>query len=138
VSILAQAGMPILSAALDATDNAGGVTGPFTEVTQQVFRVVWDTVSANVPRDLRWYMILLTLFLGSLIFLVRRGHGAKDADGRERKTTLLNFLLPRDIYTHISARVDIWLWVIERILRPLWAVSLFATVGPFTEQLVIG
>ena len=138
MSILAEAGMPILSAALNATASTGEVIGPFTEMTQRVASVVWDTTAANIPRDLKWPTILLTLFIGTLIYLIRKGHGAKGADGREKKTSLLNFLLPKDIYTHVSARVDIWLWVIERILRPLWAVSLFATVGPVTEQFVIG
>ena len=38
-----------------------------------------ETVFANPC-----YMILLTLVLGTLIFVIRKGHGAKDADGRER------------------------------------------------------
>jgi sterol desaturase/sphingolipid hydroxylase (fatty acid hydroxylase superfamily) len=107
-------------------------------MVQQVASVVWVTVADNTPRDLHWYIILLTLVLATLIFLIRGGHGARGADGRERKTSYLNYLLPKDIYTHISARVDIWLWVLERILRPLWAVSLFAAIAPFTEQSVIG
>lgn len=139
--MIAEAGMPLISAALNAAGGAAlestGVLGPLTDMTQRAVSVVWDTASANVPRDLRWYMILLTLALGILIYVIRRGHGAKGADGRERQTNLLNFLLPRDIYTHISARVDIWLWVLERILRPLWAVSLITTVGTVTEKYVI-
>ena len=124
-------------AAGTATTDVASIQGPFTDMLQHAARVVWETVAANTPRDLHWYMILLTLFIGTLIFLLRKGHGAKGADGRERKTGLLKFLLPGDIYTHISARVDIWLWVLERVLRPLWAVSLFATVAPVTEQYVI-
>ncbi|MDA0680169.1 MAG: sterol desaturase family protein [Proteobacteria bacterium] len=120
------------------TDESGEILGPFTDMVQRATTVVWDTVAANTPGDLHPRTILLTLFIATLIFLVRRGHGARSADGQERKTGYLNFLLPKDIYTHISARVDIWLWVLERILRPLWAVSLFATVAPFTEQSVIG
>jgi len=137
LSVLAETLLPVLSAAVTSAEPGDAVLGPFTDMTQRVADVVWHAAAANVPRDLHWYMILLTLFIGTLIFLIRRGHGARGADGRERKTGLLNFLLPRDIYTHISARVDIWLWVLERILRPLWAVSLFATVGPATEQYVI-
>lgn len=138
MSFIAEAAIPVLSAVLNATETTTGVVGPLTEMTQRAASVVWDTAAANIPRDLKWPTILLTLAIGTLIFLVRKGHGARGADGQERKTSLLNFLLPKDIYTHISARVDIWLWVIERIMRPLWAVSLFATVGTVTEQYIIG
>ena len=120
------------------TVDAAETIGPFTDMVQQVASVVWVTVADNTPRDLHWYIILLTLFLATLIFLIRGGHGARGADGRERKTAYLNYILPKDIYTHISARVDIWLWVIERVLRPFWAVALFAAIAPFTEQSVIG
>ena len=116
---------------------AGTILGPFTDMVQRVVPLVWDTATSNVPGVLRPRTLLLTAFIGILIFLIRRGHGSKGADGRERKTGLLNFLLPKDIYTHKSARVDVSLWVFERTLRPLWAVSLFATVAPFTEQSVI-
>ena len=55
---------------------------------------------------------------------------------------LLDYLLPRDIYTHVSARVDITLYVFERLLRPLWAMaqkvgSLILSVGTFAETQVI-
>jgi len=123
--------------AVDTVESAGNTIGPFTDMVQRVSGVVMDTVAANIPGDLRPRAILITLVIATLIFLIRRGRGARGADGRERKTGYLNYLLPKDIYTHISARVDIGLWVIERIMRPLWAVSLFATVAPFTEQSVI-
>jgi sterol desaturase/sphingolipid hydroxylase (fatty acid hydroxylase superfamily) len=110
---------------------------PITDILPQVSTVVVDTVTANVPRDLHWQSILLTLALAVTIFLFRRGRGARGADGRERQAGLLEYLLPRDIYTHVSARVDIGLYVLERILRPLWAVALIATVAPATEQFVI-
>ena len=134
--LLAQAALETTEA--DAAESAGNILGPLTDMTQRVASVVWHTAAANVPGDLRWRTLLVTVFIGTLIFLICRGHGAKGADGRERKTGLLNFLLPKDIYTHVSARVDVGLWVLERMLRPLWAVSLFATVGPVTEQSVIG
>jgi len=129
--------IPAIAAAATALP-ASGAAGPLTEMTREALAVVWNTAAANVPRDLHWYMILLTLAMATAIYFVRGGRGAKGADGRERKTGLLNFLLPRDIYTHVSPRVDVWLWVLERVLRPLWAVSLLASVGPLTEQFVIG
>ena len=113
------------------------VLGPFTDLTQQIGSVVWNTAAENMPRDLHWRTLLLTLILATIIYVLRGGHGARDAGGRERKTGLLNFLLPKDIYTHISARVDVWLYVLERILRPLWAVAVLATVAPFAEQTMI-
>ena len=122
---------------LDSADNPEAIVGPFTDLLRRASGV-WDIIAANVPRDLHWKTLLLTLFLAILIYLLRRGHGAKSAGGRERKTGLLNFVLPKDIYTHISARVDIWLYLLERVLRPFWAVALLATVGPPTEQTVIG
>ena len=114
------------------------IVGPFADLIQRLGGDAWDIAAANIPRDLHWQTVLLTATIAALIWMVRSGHGSKGADGRERRTGLVQFLLPRDIYTHMSARVDIWLWVIERVLRPFWAVALLATVGPTTEQSVIG
>jgi sterol desaturase/sphingolipid hydroxylase (fatty acid hydroxylase superfamily) len=118
--------------------NAENIVGPFTQMSQTVANFVWDKVSTNIPKDLEWEIVLLTLTIAGLIWFIRRGHGSKGVDGRVRKAGLFQFLLPRDIYTHASARVDIWLWVTERILYPFWAIGLLATVGPATEQSVIG
>ena len=120
-----------------AAAGSGEILGPFNDMVQRVTSVAWDTTAANIPNGLHWRMLLLTAFLGMVLFLIRGGHGSKGADGRARKVGLLEFLVPRDIYTHISARVDVWLWILERILRPLWAVSLFATVAPAVEKTII-
>lgn len=117
--------------------STGEIVGPFTDVLDKASSLMFDTLAPHVPRDLHWKSILLTLFLAVVIFLIRRGRGARSADGRERKVSIVEFLLPRDIYTHISARVDVWLYVTERVLRPLWAVSLLATAGPVVEQSMI-
>lgn len=110
------------------------VTGPFTEMVQ----FTWTVLANNVPTDLRWDRLLITFLLALCIYLLLKGRGARGANGRERQSAgLLQFLLPKDIYTHVSARVDVWLWVVERCLRPIWAVTLFATVGPATEQTII-
>ena len=120
------------------TGKAGEeIVGPFTDMVQTATGAVWDTIATNLPKDLHWEYLLLTVILATIIWFIRGGRGSKGVDGRERKTGLLQFLLPRDIYTHESARVDIWLWVTERVLRPFWAVGLLATVGPATEQSVI-
>jgi len=119
-------------------DSPGEVLGPFTDVLQRFTSNFWEVAAANVPKDLHWKSLLLMVFLGVLLFWIRGGHGAKTVQGAEHKCGLLEYLLPRDIYTHLSARVDIWLYVLERILRPLWAVGLFATIGAITEQSTIG
>ena len=117
--------------------SSGEIVGPFTDMLQSAATVVWDTTTANIPGGLHWRMLLLTVFIAIVIYLIRGGHGAKGADGRERKSGLVEFLLPKDIYTHVSARVDVWLWVLERILRPLWAVAIFATFAPWIEKFMI-
>ena len=119
------------------TSSVEPIVGPFTDMAQQLSSVAWSTMAANIPGDLHWDRILITLFIAILLFFYYQGRGSKGADGGERKVGILQFLLPMDIYTHVSARVDIWLWVLERFLRPFWAVALFATVGTFTEQSVI-
>lgn len=92
-------------------DTDAQAVGPFTELVEKYGPQVWETLAANVPRDLRWGWLLLMFAIALLIFVLRKGRGAKGADGRERPCGLVEFLLPREIYTHVSARVDVWLWV---------------------------
>lgn len=106
-------------------------TGPLTEIAS----LVWATLANNIPRDLTWPFLLLTVAMASIIWLIRRGHGAKDADGREHRMGYLEFLLPRRIYLHESARVDVWLWIFERCFHPFWYLGLLTTVSPFVEGL---
>jgi len=113
------------------------LVGPLSETIQEIGGFIWQIIANNLPRDLHWQFLAVTLVLAVFIWLARKGHGSRGADGRERPAPLLKFLFPRDIYTHISARVDIWLWVTERVLRPLWFVGLMATVGPSAESAMI-
>jgi sterol desaturase/sphingolipid hydroxylase (fatty acid hydroxylase superfamily) len=103
--------------------------GPLSEI------FAW--LGSNLPQDLHWSVLSLTLVIAVFIWWARDGRGSKGADGRERKSGLLEFLLPRDIYTHVSARVDVGLWLLERVLHPFWAIALLAVVGPWTEQSLI-
>jgi len=89
------------------------IQGPLTDIV----KTSWRVLAENVPRDLHWKSLLLVILIATVIYFVRNGHGSKGADGRERQVGLFQFLLPRDIYTHVSARVDVWLYVMERILR---------------------
>jgi len=116
-----------------ATGVTGTIVGPMTEIAT----TAWKLLAENLPRDLTWPVLLLTVVLATGIWIIRRGRGAKSADGRERPVGLVGFLLPRDIYTHVSARVDVWLYVFERLLRPLWAATFLVAVAPATERTVI-
>ncbi|MFQ3323825.1 MAG: hypothetical protein ACI90U_001648 [Pseudomonadales bacterium] len=90
-----------------------------------------------VPRDLQLDVVLLTLTIAIFIWFIRKGAGSKDAGGRERKVDLLQFLFPKDIYTHQSARVDLWLWITEHVPHPFLGLGVFVAVVSATEQLVI-
>ncbi len=111
--------------------------GPFSEIKTTLSNISWTDISANLPRDLQFDVLLLTLIIAILIWWLRRGHGAKGADGHERKSGIISFLLPKDIYTHASARVDVLLWIVLRLFHPLWALTFLLTLGPATEKSVI-
>jgi hypothetical protein len=113
------------------------LVGPLTQILDSLSAVVWDVISKNMPKGLQWQIILLTIFIATVFWMRRKGRGSKNAPGYERPATLVSYILPTDIYTHISARVDIWLWITERTLRPLWAIGLFAMLGPSTETVII-
>ena len=107
--------------------------GPLADISNTVLTLIQD----NLPRDLTWPFLLLTVVLATVIWSLRGGRGSKDASGQERPANLISYLLPRDIYSHVSARVDIWLYVFERFLRPFWAGALILSVGTFAETTVI-
>lgn len=50
---------------------------------------------------------------------------------------LLEYVLPKRIYTHPSARVDIWLYLLDRGLMPIWVIAFLGSVAPIVEQSTI-
>ena len=107
--------------------------GPLNQLISGAFAAI----APHVPRDLTWPILLLTAIIATTIWLFRNGVGAKGANGRVRKMPLGQFLLPAEIYFHVSARVDVGLYVCERLLRPLWVTTLLLGIAPSTEKLVI-
>lgn len=122
---------------MSKTDAEAQIEGPLSDALAQLDSLIQNTFMVELPPDLRWDALLLTFTIAIMLFFARAGRGSRGADGHERKAGLWQFLFPREIYTHVSARVDIWLWSLEQLLRPLWVVSLLATVGPGTETAVI-
>lgn len=112
-------------------------SGPFSDLLQVAANWAREVADIIIPQDLRWQVLLLTLVIAFAIWLIRNGHGSKNAGGRERKAGLLQFLLPRDIYTHTSARVDVGLWVLECLLQPFFALALLVAVASSTESAII-
>ena len=75
--------------------------GPINEL----FSAVMALLSEHVPRDLTWPMLLLMLAIATAIWFIRDGWGAKGADGCVSQQSLIPFLLPKEIYTHTSAKI---------------------------------
>ena len=55
--------------------------GPLNQLIADALAVI----APHVPRDLTWPVLLLTVGLATTIWLLRKGVGAKGADGRVRK-----------------------------------------------------
>ena len=107
--------------------------GPINELLSAVMAILGE----HVPRDLTWPMLMVMLAIATAIWLIRDGWGAKGVNGRVSHQSLIPFLLPKEIYTHTSAKVDVGLYVVERFLHPLWAGTFLVTVAPATESSVI-
>ncbi len=114
------------------------ILGPFSDIANRIAEAVWNAVFPGSTTTLWWPMLVLTALITSGFWLFRRGRGAKDADGRERPMGLLEYLMPKKIYTHASARVDIWLYLLDRGLMPIWVIAFLGSVAPFVEQTTIG
>ncbi len=103
-----------------------------------VAAALYGAVVPGIQSSLYWPFLLLTVVLAAALFVIRKGRGSKGADGRERSCTLLEYLLPRSIYTHPSARVDIGLYLIDRALMPVWGIAFLGAMAPFVERVAAG
>ena len=104
---------------------------PLTSVVNHSF----DLVSERVFRELTWPILLFTLIIAMGIWTSRGGLGLKDSNGRMRRAGLIEFWFSKNIYTHLSVRVDVTLYVFERCLRPLWVATFLVLIAPGTKKL---
>jgi hypothetical protein len=100
--------------------------GPINELLSAVMAILGE----HVPRDLTWPMLLLMLAIATAIWLIRDGWGAKGVNGRVSQQSLIPFLLPKEIYTHTSAKVDVGLYVVERFLPSTVGYHFFSNGCP--------
>lgn len=114
------------------------ILGPFSDIANRIVEAVWNAVFPSSSSSLWWPLLLLTAIIAVVLWIFRKGRGAKDADGRERPMGLFEYLLPKRIYTHQSARVDIGLYLLDKGLMPIWVVAFLGSVAPFVEQTTIG
>ena len=57
-------------------ETGAQAVGQFTELVELYGPQAWNTLAANVPRDLRWNWLLLMFAIALLIFVLRKGRGA--------------------------------------------------------------
>jgi hypothetical protein len=85
--------------ASQTNDIANEVLGPFTEIIE----LSWSMLANNIPTDLRWDRLLITLFLALTLYLVFRGAALRELMEEKEKPVYWNFSCPV-ISTHISLR----------------------------------
>jgi sterol desaturase/sphingolipid hydroxylase (fatty acid hydroxylase superfamily) len=111
------------------------ILGPFSDIAGQIAEALVKAVHPNsMSNTLWWPLLLLTAIITVVFWLFRKGRGAKDADGRERPMGLMEYLLPKRIYTHPSARVDIGLYLLDKGMMPIWILAFLGSVAPFVEH----
>jgi sterol desaturase/sphingolipid hydroxylase (fatty acid hydroxylase superfamily) len=126
--------------ALDAglADFSDRILGPFSDIAARTADALYEAVlPSSRSGTLHWPLLALTLAIALALFVIRAGRGARGADGRERVMGLGEYLVPREIYTHPSARVDIGLYLLDRALMPLWLVLGVALIAPTVERWTI-
>ncbi len=113
------------------------VLGPFSEIAARVTEALYVAVMPPLRNSLNWFILLVTLVLAVALYVLRGGRGAKGSDGEERPVGLREYLLPRAIYTHPSARVDIGLYLIDHAVMVFWVLLFLGTLVPHIETAVI-
>ena len=120
-----------------ATARTEDIIGPFSDMARQIAAALRDAVLPGPGSTFWWPLLLLTLLITIAFWIFRDGRGAKDADGKEQRMGLLEYVLPKRIYTHPSARVDIWLYLLDKGMMPVWVVLFLGSVAPFVERTTI-
>jgi len=117
-------------------EKSDEILGPFSDITNQVVEALWNAMLPGSPfSSLSWELLAFTFICAAGFWFFREGRGSKDATGKERPTqSLFQYLFPRDIYTHQSARVDIGLYLLDRGMFPIWFALSLGTVAPFFER----
>ena len=112
------------------------ILGPFSDITNQIVEAMWNALLPGSPfSSLSWELLTFTFICAAGFWFFRKGRGSKDSTGRERPAqSLLQYLFPKDIYTHQSARVDIGLYLLDRGMFPIWFALSLGTVAPFLER----
>ena len=119
-------------------ESSEEILGPFSDLSHQIAEAVWNAIFPSSTSSLWWPLLALTVLITVAFWVFRKGRGAKDVNGRERPMGPLQYLLPKRIYTHPSARVDIWLYLLDKGLMPVWVIAFLGSVAPFVEQTTIG
>ena len=112
--------------------------GPFSDLAHRMGVAVYVAALPDAHNSLHWPFLVLTVVIAVALYVLRKGRGAKNAAGREGPASLREYLLPREIYSHLSARVDIGLYLIDRALMPIWAALFLTSMAPFVERGAIG
>ena len=116
-------------------DASQHLLGPYSDIAARVTDALYEAVLPGARSGtLYWPLLVLMLAVALGFFVVRAGRGARDAGGRERAVGLGEYLLPRSIYTHPSARVDIGLYLLDRVLMPVWIALGIGLIAPFVER----
>lgn len=118
-------------------DGSPKVLGPFSDLAHRIGAAVYGAVLPDAHSSLHWPFLVLTAIIAAALYVLRKGRGAKSAAGREGPAGLLEYVLPKAIYAHASARVDIGLYLIDRALMPIWAFLFLASMAPATERITI-
>ena len=114
------------------------ILGPFSDLSGRILDALYESFMPGArTSSLHWPLLLLTLLLAVGFYVLRRGRGARDADGRERRCGLVDYLFPPRIYRHVSARVDVGLYLLDRALMPVWVVLFLGALAPLVERSTI-